>query len=130
IYVCGVTPYDTTHVGHAFVFLAFDVFIRYARRLGMATTYVQNVTDIDDDILRKAKEIGLPWNELAERETAKLVQDMSNLNALPPDHFVKATDHIVEMLAIIEPLVSKGFAYEANGNVYFSVAKDPEFGQL
>jgi L-cysteine:1D-myo-inositol 2-amino-2-deoxy-alpha-D-glucopyranoside ligase len=130
IYVCGVTPYDTTHVGHAFVFLTFDVFIRYVRRLGMATTYVQNVTDIDDDILRKAKEIGIPWNELAERETAKLVQDMSNLNALPPDHFVKATDHIAEMLAIIEPLVSKGFAYVSNGNVYFSVAKDPEFGQL
>jgi L-cysteine:1D-myo-inositol 2-amino-2-deoxy-alpha-D-glucopyranoside ligase len=130
IYVCGVTPYDTTHVGHAFVFLTFDVFIRYVRALGMTTTYVQNVTDIDDDILRKAKELGLPWNELAERETAKFLRDMRDLNVLDPDHYVKATDHIPEMLAIIAPLVEKGFAYEGNGNVYFSVANDPEFGKL
>ena len=130
IYVCGVTPYDTTHVGHAFVFLTFDVLIRYLNFVGMATTYVQNVTDIDDDILRKAKELGIGWQELGERETAKLVADMAELNALPPDHFVKATDHIAEMLAIIAPLVDRGFAYEANGNVYFAVAKDPEFGKL
>jgi L-cysteine:1D-myo-inositol 2-amino-2-deoxy-alpha-D-glucopyranoside ligase len=130
IYVCGVTPYDTTHVGHAFVFLTFDVFIRYVQALGLQTTYVQNVTDIDDDILRKAKELGLQWNELAERETAKFRQDMRDLNALDPDHYVKATDHIAEMIAIIEPLIAKGFAYEANGNVYFAVAKDPEFGKL
>ncbi|MBA2521059.1 MAG: cysteine--tRNA ligase [Chloroflexia bacterium] len=130
IYVCGITPYDTTHVGHAFTYLTFDVFIRYARSLGMATTYVQNVTDIDDDILRKAKELGVPWNELAERETAKFQRDMADLNALVPDHYVKATDHVVEMLAIIEPLLAKGFAYEANGSVYFAVAKDPGFGKL
>lgn len=130
IYVCGITPYDTTHVGHAFTYLTFDVFIRYVRTLGMETLYVQNVTDIDDDILRKAKELNVPWKELAERETAKFLQDMANLNALAPDHYVKATDHVVEMLAIIAPLIEKGFAYAANGNVYFAVAKDPEFGKL
>ena len=130
IYVCGVTPYDTTHVGHAMLFLTFDIFIRYVRALGMTTTYVQNVTDIDDDILRKAGELGVKWNELAERETAKFRQDMRDLNVLDPDHYVKATDHIAEMLALIEPLMSKGFAYQVNGNVYFEVAKDPEFGKL
>lgn len=130
IYVCGITPYDTTHVGHAMVFLTFDIFIRYVHALGLTTTYVQNVTDIDDDILRKAGELGIKWNELAERETAKFRQDMTDLNALDPDHYVKATDHIAEMLALIEPLISKGFAYDVDGNVYFEVAKDPEFGKL
>lgn len=130
IYVCGITPYDTTHVGHAFTYLTFDVFIRYVRTQGMETVYVQNVTDIDDDILRKAKERNVPWKELAERETAKFLGDMADLNALAPDHYVKATDHVVEMLAIIEPLIEQGFAYEANGSVYYAVAKDPEFGKL
>jgi L-cysteine:1D-myo-inositol 2-amino-2-deoxy-alpha-D-glucopyranoside ligase len=130
IYVCGVTPYDTTHVGHAFTFLTFDVLIRHLRASGLRVTYVQNVTDIDDDILRKARELGTTWDKLGSRETARFRQDMRDLNALDPDHYVKATDHVPEMIAIIEALIANGHAYAANGSVYFSVESDPEFGQL
>ena len=130
IYVCGVTPYDTTHAGHAFTFLNFDVLVRHLRASGLRVTYVQNVTDIDDDILRKARELSTTWDELGSRETARFRQDMRDLNALDPDHYVKATDHVPEMIAIIEPLIAKGHAYVVNGSVYFSVASDPDFGQL
>ncbi len=130
IYVCGVTPYDTTHAGHAFTFLTFDILTRFLRSQGLDVTYVQNVTDIDDDILRKAKELGTTWDELGKRETEKFRKDMVDLNALDPDHYVRATDHVAEMVEIIKPLIEKGFAYEKNGSVYFSVATDPEFGKL
>jgi L-cysteine:1D-myo-inositol 2-amino-2-deoxy-alpha-D-glucopyranoside ligase len=130
IYVCGVTPYDTTHVGHAFTFLNFDVLVRHLRASGLRVTYVQNVTDIDDDILRKARELSTTWDELGSRETARFRQDLRDLNALDPDHYVKATDHVPEMIAIIEPLIATGHAYVVNGSVYFSVASDPDFGQL
>ncbi|MEJ7761913.1 MAG: cysteine--tRNA ligase [Thermomicrobiales bacterium] len=130
IYVCGVTPYDTTHAGHAFTFLTFDVLVRFFRALGEEVTYVQNVTDIDDDILRKAKEAGVDWQELGAAETARLRRDMRALNALDPDHFVLATDHIPEMVTLIESLVAAGHAYESGGSVYFSVESDPEYGKL
>ena len=130
LYVCGVTPYDTTHIGHAFTFLTFDILVRVMRHKGWDVTYVQNVTDIDDDILRKAKEVGLTWKELGDRETARYLKDMRDLNWLEPDHYVRATDHIPEMLEIIQALIDKGHAYESGGNVYFSVSSDPEFGKL
>ncbi len=130
IYVCGVTPYDTTHIGHAFTFLTFDILVRLLRHQGHNVTYVQNVTDIDDDILRKAKEVGLEWDELGRRETEKFLADMRALNALPFDHYTAATGHIPEMLGIVEKLVEGGYAYVVNGSVYFEVAKDPEFGKL
>jgi L-cysteine:1D-myo-inositol 2-amino-2-deoxy-alpha-D-glucopyranoside ligase len=130
MYVCGVTPYDTTHVGHAFTFLTFDILARWLRHEGIDVTYVQNVTDIDDDILRKAKEVGVTWTELGDREIAKYLKDMEDLNWAAPDHYVRATDHIPEMLEITQALIDKGHAYESGGNVYFSVASDPEFGKL
>lgn len=130
LYVCGVTPYDTTHAGHAFTYLTFDILIRYLAHLGQDVTYVQNVTDIDDDILRKAKELGMQWNELGERETRRFLADMDALGWRRPDHYVKATEHTPEMIAMIQPLIAAGLAYESNGSVYFSVALDPEFGKL
>ncbi len=130
LYVCGVTPYDTTHVGHAFTFLLFDILVRYLRSENYNVTYVQNVTDIDDDILRKAREVGSTWDELGRHETEKFLQDMRDLNALDPDHYVRATDHVPEMVSMIERLISASVAYEVNGDVYFSVAADPEFGKL
>lgn len=130
LYVCGVTPYDTTHAGHAFTYLTFDILIRYLDYLGQSVTYVQNVTDIDDDILRKAKEVGLTWKELGERETQRFLEDMHSLHWREPDHYVKATEHTPEMIAMIEPLLATGLAYEANGSVYFSVTSDSEFGKL
>ncbi len=130
LYVCGITPYDTTHIGHAFTFLSFDILVRFMRHKGWDVTYVQNVTDIDDDILRKAKQVGLTWKELGDREIARYLKDMRDLNALAPDHYVRATDHIPEMLDITQSLIDKGFAYQSGGNVYFSVNSDPEFGKL
>jgi L-cysteine:1D-myo-inositol 2-amino-2-deoxy-alpha-D-glucopyranoside ligase len=130
LYVCGITPYDTTHIGHAFTFLTFDIMVRLMRHKGWDVTYVQNVTDIDDDILRKARELGLGWKELGERETARYLKDMGDLNWVAPDHYVRATDHIPEMLEINQALIDKGNAYENSGNVYFSVDSDPEFGKL
>ena len=130
LYVCGITPYDTTHIGHAFTFLTFDILVRVMRHKGWDVTYVQNVTDIDDDILRKAKEVGLTWKQLGDRETARYLKDMRDLNWLEPDHYVRATDHIPEMLEITQALIDKGHAYERGGNVYFSVNSDPEFGKL
>jgi L-cysteine:1D-myo-inositol 2-amino-2-deoxy-alpha-D-glucopyranoside ligase len=130
LYVCGVTPYDTTHIGHAFTFLTFDILVRFMRNKGWDVTYVQNVTDIDDDILRKAKEVGITWKQLGDRETARYLKDMRELNWLEPDHYVRATDHIPEMLEITQALIDKGHAYERGGNVYFSVSSDPEFGKL
>ncbi len=130
IYVCGVTPYDTTHAGHAFTFLTYDVLVRFLRDQGHDVTYVQNVTDIDDDILRKAKKRDMAWDELAREETAKYRRDMTNLNALDPDHYVAATGHVPEMQDIIVRLLDQGLAYVANGSVYFAVEKDPDFGKL
>ena len=130
IYVCGITPYDTTHAGHVFTFLTFDILVRYLRYLDYDVTYVQNVTDIDDDVLRKASELGTTWDELGRRETARYLQDMRDLNAVEFDHYAKATEHTPEMIAIIEKLITGGHAYVSSRNVYFDVASDPEFGSL
>jgi L-cysteine:1D-myo-inositol 2-amino-2-deoxy-alpha-D-glucopyranoside ligase len=130
IYVCGITPYDTTHAGHAFTFLTFDVLVRYLRYQGIDVTYVQNVTDIDDDILRKAREVGMGWQELGTRETEKFRADLRNLNAVEFDHYVAATDHIGDIISMVESLVEKDLAYVVNGSVYYAVDKDDEFGKL
>lgn len=129
IYVCGITPYDTTHIGHAFTYLSFDLLFRYLKFLGIKVKYVQNVTDIDDDILLRAKATNKSWERLTDAETKKFLKDMDRLNWLRPDLYVKATKHIPEMIKIIEELIKKGFAYEKNGSVYFKVKKDPDFGR-
>jgi L-cysteine:1D-myo-inositol 2-amino-2-deoxy-alpha-D-glucopyranoside ligase len=130
MYVCGVTPYDTTHVGHAFTFLTFDVLARFLRHKGLEVTYVQNVTDVDEPLFDKAKELGISWEELGARETQKFLEDMRGLNWIEPDYYVKATESIPYMLPIIQALLDKGYAYAAGGNVYFAVDADPEFGKL
>jgi L-cysteine:1D-myo-inositol 2-amino-2-deoxy-alpha-D-glucopyranoside ligase len=130
LYVCGITPYDTTHVGHAFTFLTFDILVRYLRFLEFSVTYVQNVTDIDDDILRKAREVGTSWDELGRRETDKFLRDMRDLNAIEFDHYLRATQHVPDMVSMIEQLVAADLAYVSNGSVYFAVARDPEYGKL
>jgi L-cysteine:1D-myo-inositol 2-amino-2-deoxy-alpha-D-glucopyranoside ligase len=130
IYVCGITPYDTTHLGHAFTYTSFDVLIRYLEYLGHEVTYVQNVTDIDDDILRKAREVGEDWKTVGDRWTAHFIHDMKALNVRPPEHFPRATEVITEMIAIIEALLAAGYAYTNEGNVYFHVDSWEEFGKL
>src|SRR5690554_3326484 len=90
LYVCGITPYDTTHIGHCFTYTSFDVLLRYFRYQGHDVRYVQNVTDIDDDILRKAKEVESNWREVGNRWTAHFIEDMQALNVLPPQKFPRA----------------------------------------
>lgn len=130
MYVCGITPYDTTHLGHAFTYVSFDALFRYLQYKGYGVVYVQNVTDIDDDILKRAKETGRDWKELGEFWTKKFLADLKALNVLMPTHYVKATDSIPKIIEITKSLLEKGFAYKNQGNVYFSVTKDKEYGKL
>lgn len=130
IYVCGITPYDTTHLGHAFTYLSFDVLIRYWEYLGYRVRYVQNVTDIDDDVLRKAREVGEDWWALGNRWTSHYIEDMRELNVRPPDVFPRATDVIPQMFEAIQVLLDRGYAYAADGNVYYHVAANADFGEV
>lgn len=130
LYVCGITPYDTTHLGHAFTYVFFDVLVRYLTFKGYKVTYVQNVTDIDDDILKKAKEENKNWKELGDFWTERFLKEMRLLNVLPPTYYVKATNSLASMIRIIRVLIKKGFAYEKNGNVYFQIDKFKNYGQL
>ena len=130
LYVCGVTPYDTGHLGHAFTYLSFDVLLRYLRFLDHQVVYVQNLTDVDDDMLRRARESGEDYLELGNRHVATFLTEMAALNWLPPDVFPRATRHIRQMVAMIERLVANGHAYPAEGHVYFSVASCPTYGEL
>ncbi len=130
IYVCGITPYDTTHLGHAFTYTSVDILIRYLESKGNKVRYVQNVTDIDDDILRKAKEVNEDWLELGNRWTRHYIQDMRSLNVRPPDHLPRATEAIPEIIKWVNQLLETGVAYESDGSVYYSVDSWPAFGDL
>ncbi|MCB8942203.1 MAG: cysteine--tRNA ligase [Ardenticatenaceae bacterium] len=129
-YVCGITPYDTTHLGHAFTYTTADILTRYLEYQGYTVHYVQNVTDIDDDILRKAQAVGEDWRVLGNRWTRHFIEDMQALNVRPPDHLPRATDVIPQIVAQVQRLLAAGVAYEVEGNVYFQVADWPEFGAL
>ncbi len=130
IYVCGITPYDTTHLGHAFTYVFFDALIRYLKYKGYKVNYTQNVTDIDDDILKKAKEENINWVELGNFWTDNFLNDLNFLNVFPPTNYIKATDSMKKIIEIINDLVSKKFAYENEGNVYFEVNKFKKYGEL
>lgn len=130
VYVCGITPYDTTHIGHCFTYASYDVLIRYLEHLGRKVRYVQNVTDIDDDILREARAVGDDWKELGDRWTIHFIDDNQALNILPPEFYPRPTDEIDDIIAAVEGLLEAGVAYESNGSVYFQVASDPEYGKL
>jgi L-cysteine:1D-myo-inositol 2-amino-2-deoxy-alpha-D-glucopyranoside ligase len=130
LYVCGVTPYDTGHVGHAFTYVSFDVLHRYLEYLGHQVVYVQNLTDVDDDMLRRARELGEDYLALGNRHVTTFLTEMAALNWLPPDHLPRATQHIPQMQALIERLLEGGHAYVAAGHVYYGVASWPSYGSL
>jgi L-cysteine:1D-myo-inositol 2-amino-2-deoxy-alpha-D-glucopyranoside ligase len=131
LYVCGVTPYDTTHLGHAATFVQFDTLVRALRFVGREVTYVQNVTDIDDSILGRARRLGVDWRELGDRQTAQYRADMRGLNVGEPTHFVRATSAIPGMLEMIAKLVALEAAYTvAGGSVFFRVRAAPTYGEL
>ena len=130
LYVCGITPYDTTHLGHAFTYVIFDVLVRTLRASGQPVRYVQNVTDIDDDIIRRARELGTTWEHLAAKETALYEADMAALNVLAPDVFPRASQTIPKITELIRRLEAQGHAYQRDGNVYFRVGSVTDYGRL
>lgn len=131
LYVCGITPYDTTHLGHAFTYVVFDTLVRHMRVVhGWPVRYVQNLTDIDDDILKRARETDSDWRDLGLEWTRRFTDDMARLNVGPPDGFPGATAFIGPMQEYIGELIASGLAYESGGSVYFRVDADPEFGEL
>jgi len=130
MYVCGITPYDATHIGHAATYVAFDLLNRAWRDAGQQVRYVQNVTDVDDPLLERATASGVDWQELAEDETERFRTDMSALRVLAPDEYVGAVESIPLIVEMIEKLQQKGHVYDVEGDLYFSVHSDPRFGQV
>ena len=130
LYVCGITPYDTTHLGHAFTYLAFDVIHRYLEYAGHEVRYVQNLTDVDDDMLARARDKGEDYLALGNRQAESFLADMDALGWLPPDVYARATEHVEPVVAMIERLEAAGLAYRGDGHVYLSVAADPGWGSL
>ena len=130
LYVCGITPYDTTHLGHAFINVIYDSLVRYLRWRGLTVRYAQNVTDIDDDILRKSAELGMTWDALGRQETDRYLSDLRALNVAMPDVYVKASEETAKIIELTQTLISQGHAYVRDGWAYFSVKSDPGFGKL
>ena len=130
IYTCGITPYDAAHLGHAATYLAFDVLQRRLRDLGHDTRCVRNVTDVDDDILRKARELGVHYLDLAAEELARFDSSMSALGLLRATSEPRATSAIAEILSLVDDVLQGGHAYAAGGAVYFDVTSFGSFGQL
>lgn len=128
MYVCGITPYDATHIGHANTYLAFDLLNRAWRSAGHDVRYVQNVTDVDDPLLERATKVGVDWVELAERETELFRQDMEALRVLPPAELVGAVESIPLAIELIQRLEAAGSIYRVEDDLYFSVTADPAFG--
>src|SRR5437588_6187074 len=115
VYVCGITPYDVSHLGHAFTFAHFDVLVRYLRYLGAEVVHAQNVTDVDDDILRVAKERGVDFRELAVREVASFEKAMRVIGIVPPTHSPRATEYVPQMIREVQALVGGGHGYLRDG---------------
>ncbi|ANW20970.1 cysteine--1-D-myo-inosityl 2-amino-2-deoxy-alpha-D-glucopyranoside ligase [Streptomyces clavuligerus] len=130
IYVCGITPYDATHLGHAATYNAFDLVQRVWLDTKRQVHYVQNVTDVDDPLLERALRDGEDWTRLAERETALFREDMTALRMLPPKHYIGAVEAIPRIVPLVERLLGAGAAYELDGDIYFSVESDPHFGEV
>lgn len=130
MYVCGITPYDATHLGHAATYVAFDLLNRAWRDAGHDVHYVQNVTDIDDPLLERAAQTGVDWRSLAEEQLDLFRADMAVLRVLPPRHYVGAVESIPLVLDLVDRLRARGAAYDVDGDLYFPVSSDPRFGAL
>jgi L-cysteine:1D-myo-inositol 2-amino-2-deoxy-alpha-D-glucopyranoside ligase len=130
MYVCGITPYDTTHMGHAMTYLTFDVINRLGQHLGWRVKYVQNVTDIDDDIIRKSRELDEPWDQLGDRHIRQFQEDLNALNALPPAVYPRASEEVDTIIEMCRKLIEQGNAYEVDGTVYYRVSSNAEYGIL
>jgi L-cysteine:1D-myo-inositol 2-amino-2-deoxy-alpha-D-glucopyranoside ligase len=130
IYVCGITPYDATHLGHAATYLLFDVLQRACLDAGRTVRYVQNVTDVDDPLLERATKTGEDWVAIAERETQLFRDDMAALRVLPPGQLVGAVEAIPDIVEVVQTLQRRGAAYDVDSDVYFSVTSSEHFGEI
>ena len=129
MYVCGITPYDATHLGHAATYLTFDLINRYLTASGSEVRYVQNITDIDDPLLERANRDGVDWTDLAHQQIDLFRSDMINLRVIPPAHYIGAVDAIPLVTEAIEKLSSKDSIYSVEHDLYFRVHSDAQFGQ-
>jgi cysteinyl-tRNA synthetase len=130
MYACGPTVYDNSHLGHARMFIVWDVVQRYFRYKGYKVTFVRNITDVDDKIINRARDMGITPDQLSRQYTYSFWNDMYSLNVSLPDFEPRATEYITRMLTFIEELIQKGFAYESKGDIYFEVSKFPSYGKL
>ncbi len=130
MYVCGVTVYDDSHLGHARSAVVFDVIRRYLEYRGFIVTFVKNFTDVDDKIINRARELSLPWQAVTARYIDAYYRDMGRLGVRPATLEPKATEHMEEIIRLIRTLLEKGVAYRVNGDVYFEVQKYPAYGRL
>ncbi len=131
MYVCGMTVYDYCHLGHARVVVVFDVVYRYLKARGYEVTYVRNITDIDDKIIQRANEQGIPFHQLTKKFIDAMHEDFDALGVLRPTMEPRATEHLEEIIRMIQALIDKGHAYQAeNGDVYYDVRSFPEYGKL
>jgi L-cysteine:1D-myo-inositol 2-amino-2-deoxy-alpha-D-glucopyranoside ligase len=130
IYVCGITPYDATHIGHAATYIAWDLLVRSWRDAGHKVSYVQNVTDVDDPLLERAARDSQDWRELADREINVYRSDMAALRLLPPDHLIGAVEAVGLIGEFAGLLADRGALYDLEGDVYFSRSADPAFGSV
>ncbi len=130
MYTCGITPYDSTHLGHAAVYVTYDVLQRRLRDRGHDTRCVRNITDVDDSILAKARELGVHYLDLAAAETARFDDDIAALGLLPPWSEPRATSAIADIRGFIGMVLDRGHAYQSGGGVYFDVSSFPDFGSV
>jgi len=130
VYVCGPTVYDKTHLGHARTYIAFDIVRRYLEFLGYNVLQIVNITDIDDKIIRKSIETGKEWREIAEENMRNFFNAIDKLNIRRAHIYPRVTEHIDDIVKFIEKLIENGYAYEAEGNVYFDVDKFVDYGKL
>jgi L-cysteine:1D-myo-inositol 2-amino-2-deoxy-alpha-D-glucopyranoside ligase len=130
IYVCGITPYDATHLGHAATYVGFDLLNRVWRDAGVKVDYVQNVTDVDDPLLERAAVTGETWQALAAREIALFHRDMTALRVVPPQHYVGVVESISIVVDLIQKLQADGAAYDVDGDLYFAVSSAADFGSV
>jgi L-cysteine:1D-myo-inositol 2-amino-2-deoxy-alpha-D-glucopyranoside ligase len=130
LYVCGITPYDATHMGHAATYVTFDLIIRLWRDAGYDVHYTQNITDVDDPLLERATATGVEWTDLAEQEIQLFRDDMTALRVIPPQNYVGVVESIELVASAIEDLQRAGAVYSVDGDLYFAVKADPAFGNV
>ena len=130
MYVCGMTVYDDTHIGHARTFLSFDLIVRYLRSIDYEVQYIRNITDVDDKIIAKAKELNITPSELTEECIDSMEKDFHSLGMIRPDAEPRATENIDSIISLITQLIDKGHAYVGESDVYFSTESFKEYGKL